>query len=127
MIFSKKLSESAISKWFILAAMTVSFFTVCYNTTALINALPVIAAQFHFSIVNLQWMINGYVLVAVSFISLSGKLGDIFDKKKVFIFGAVGYILASIMIALSWSQFSLIGSRALQGLFAAFITSSTLT
>lgn len=127
MIFSKKLSECTISKWFILAAMTVAFFTVCYNTTALINALPVIAAEFHFNIVNLQWMINGYVLVAVSFISLSGKLGDIFDKKKVFVFGASGYILASILIALSWNQFFLIGSRAVQGLFAAFITSSTLT
>jgi DHA2 family methylenomycin A resistance protein-like MFS transporter len=81
----------------VLAGMAVAFFTVCYNTTALINALPVIAAEFHFSIVNLQWMINGYVLVAVAFISLSGKLGDIFDKKKVFLFGAAGYILASIM------------------------------
>jgi len=121
------MTNKKISRWFVLAAMAIAFFTVCYNTTALINALPVIATEFHINVANLQWLINGYVLVAVSLIAFSGKLGDIFSKKKVFVFGALGYLVASIVIALSWNQISLIGARTLQGLFAAFITSSSLT
>ncbi|MCL5260841.1 MAG: MFS transporter, partial [Gammaproteobacteria bacterium] len=124
---NKKNLPNNISKWFVLAAMAGAFFIVCYNTTALINALPIIANQFHININDLQWVINGYVLTAVSFIALSGRLGDIFDKKKLFLLGALGYLICSIVIALSWNQFSLIGGRAAQGLFAAFIASSTLT
>lgn len=124
---TKNSTGKSIAKWFVLAAMATAFFTVCYNTTALINALPVIASQFHININDLQWVINGYILAAVSLIALSGKLGDIFDKKKIFLFGAFGYLICSIIIALSWNQFSLIVGRTLQGIFAAFITSSSLT
>lgn len=50
-----------------------------------------------------------------------GRLGDIYGRRRMFIIGAAGFTLASLLCALAWSPGVLIGARAVQGLFGALM------
>ncbi len=111
----------------ILVAASVSVLVIAYNTTALINALPVLQRQFRINPSNLQWLLNSYILASVALMLLAGKLYDTFDKKNVFLFSICEYILASIFIAFAPNTLCLVIGRTFQGLGAAMLASGSLT
>lgn len=110
----------------ILYAMGISMFTLGFNTTSIINAIPIISGNFSMEPTSIQWILNIYTILTASLILIAGKLNDIFSKKYFFIIGIVFYLLASIVIAGSNSSFQIILGRAMQGFSAAFITTSSL-
>ncbi len=114
-------------KWFVLLALSLSVFVLAFNTTAVINALPVIWVQFDISAAALQWIINAYILAAATSIMIAGKLGDIFNRKLLFIFGVFLFVLVSAVIAISNSTSVMIVGRLLQGVAAAFIAAGSLS
>ena len=113
-------------RWFVLGAMSLSVFVLAFNTTALINALPVLRREFEISAASLQWIINAYILAAATFILIAGKLGDIFNRKTFFIFGVILFMIASVLLAECNNTVVLIITRLLQGIAAAFIASGSL-
>src|SRR4030095_13131303 len=95
---------------------------------AIVNvALPSIQADLHFTQENLQWVISAYALVFGGFLLLGGRLADITGRRRVFMVGLVIFSLGSLLSGLAWSEASLIGARAIQGLGAAAITPSALS
>ena len=114
-------------KWFALFALSLSVFVLAFNTTAVINALPIIREHFDISAASLQWIINAYILAAATTILIAGKLGDIFDRKLLFIFGAFFFTIVSILIAVSNNTPTIITGRLLQGVAAAFIAAGSLS
>lgn len=112
--------------WIVLTAICLSIFTVAFNTTALMNALVAMTNDLHLSPTALQWVINAYLLACASFIIIAGQLGDMFGRRKLFLIGAVGFIISSLIIALAHSPTAVIIGRTLQGLSAAIVTPSTL-
>lgn len=112
--------------WVNLVSMSLAIFVLTFNTTALVNALPVICVQYDMEVSNLQWIMNIYMLAAASFILIGGRLGDIFNRKKLFVFFSLVYSLSSLMIALIDSPFVLFTGRLVQGICAAFVTSGSL-
>ena len=98
-------------KWFVLVVMSLSVFVLAFNTTALINALPVLRDQFDIPAASLQWIINTYILAAATFILIAGKLGDIFNRKFFFLFGVVLFLVVSILLAICTSTVVLIVGR----------------
>jgi EmrB/QacA subfamily drug resistance transporter len=90
-------------------------------------ALPAIQADLGFSQENLQWVLSAYALVFGGFLLLGGRLADILGRRGVFMAGLVIFTLGSLFCGLAWSDESLIGARALQGLGAATITPSALS
>src|SRR5919197_3528567 len=90
-------------------------------------ALPSIQTDLHFSQENLQWVISAYALVFGGFMLLGGRLADILGRRGVFMVGLVIFSVGSLLCGLAWSEGSLIGARALQGLGAATITPSALS
>ena len=56
-----------------------------------------------------------------------GRLGDIFGRRRMFLFGVVVFALASATIGLAPSDGALVASRAIQGIGAAFMMPATLS
>jgi EmrB/QacA subfamily drug resistance transporter len=120
-------SRTESRPWWTLAAVCVPLFAVCVNTTAINTALPAIAQDFHSTQASLQWVVNAYVLAAAAFVVTGGDLGDIYGRRKVFVYGIGVYALASVVIALSTGAPMLIAGRALQGLGSAVIVPVSLS
>ena len=114
-------------KWFALALLCVTQFVVVLDIAVVNVALPSIQADLGFSQENLQWVISAYALVFGGFLLLGGRLADILGRRSVFMVGLVIFSVGSLLCGLAWSEASLIGARALQGLGAATITPAALS
>ena len=114
-------------KWFALALLSMTQFVVVLDIAIVNVALPSIQKDLGFSQENLQWVISAYALVFGGFLLLGGRLADILGRRIVFMVGLVVFSASSLLCGLAWSETSLIGARALQGLGAAAITPSALS
>jgi EmrB/QacA subfamily drug resistance transporter len=112
--------------WVILVLVCIAQFMVVLDATVVNVALPSIQKDLHMSEENLQWVVNAYTLVFGGFLLLGGRAGDLLGRKRLFLFGLVVFTAASLLDGLAVSQGMLIGSRALQGLGAAFISPAAL-
>ncbi|WP_020525388.1 MFS transporter [Catelliglobosispora koreensis] len=66
-----------------------------------------------------QWLGAGYTLAMAVGLLTGGRLGDIFGRKRMFIIGAAGFVVASLLCAIAQSPEILVTARVLQGLFGA--------
>ena len=114
-------------KWFALALLCASQFVVVLDIAVVNVALPSIQKDLGFSQENLQWVISAYALVFGGFLLLGGRLADIVGRRRVYFVGLIVFSLGSLLCGLAWSEASLIGARAIQGLGAAAITPSALS
>ncbi len=114
-------------KWFALALLSMTQFLVVLDIAIVNVALPSIQEDLGFSQENLQWVISAYALVFGGFLLLGGRLADILGRRIVFMVGLAVFSVSSLLCGLAWSEASLIGARALQGLGAAAITPSALS
>jgi len=87
-------------------------------------ALPTIQTELVISLAESQWIIGAYGLTLAGFLLLSGRAGDIYGQKKLFVFGIVLFTVASFTGGLAPSLLSLIVSRAIQGIGAAISTAT---
>jgi EmrB/QacA subfamily drug resistance transporter len=114
-------------KWLALALLSAVQFMVVLDIAIVNVALPSIQVDLGFSQENLQWVISAYALVFGGFLLLGGRAADLLGRKRMFVVGIVVFTVASLLAGLAWSEGSLIGARALQGLGAAVITPAALS
>jgi EmrB/QacA subfamily drug resistance transporter len=114
-------------KWLALALLSVVQFMVVLDIAIVNVALPSIQVDLGFSQENLQWVISAYALVFGGFLLLGGRAADLLGRRRIFLLGVVVFTVASLLAGLAWSETSLIGARALQGLGAAIITPAALS
>jgi EmrB/QacA subfamily drug resistance transporter len=79
-----------------------------------------------FSQANLQWVISAYALVFGGFLLLGGRTADLLGRRRIFMVGIIAFTIGSLLCGLAWSEASLIGARAIQGLGAATISPAAL-
>src|SRR6059036_3033762 len=114
-------------KWLALALLCVVQFMVVLEIAIVNVALPSIQVDLGFSEQNLQWVISAYALFFGGFLLLGGRAADLLGRRRIFLAGLVVFTLASLLAGLAWSEASLIGARAIQGLGAAIITPAALS
>lgn len=85
-------------------------------------ALPTIQKELAISLTASQWIIGAYGLTLAGFLLLSGRAGDIYGQKKLFVSGVALFTVASFTGGLAPSLLSLVVSRAIQGIGAAIST-----
>src|SRR6188768_2403671 len=114
-------------KWFALGLiLAVQFMTIL--DIAIVNvALSSIQSDLGFSQENLQWVISAYALVFGGFLLLGGRAADLLGRRRIFLVGLAVFTVASLLAGLAWSEASLIGARAVQGLGAAIISPAALS
>jgi len=113
-------------KWFALALLAAVQFMVVLDIAIVNVALPSIQLDLDFSQANLQWVISAYALVFGGFLLLGGRAADLLGRRRIFMFGLVVFTIGSLLCGLAWSEASLIGARAIQGLGAATISPAAL-
>jgi EmrB/QacA subfamily drug resistance transporter len=96
------------------------------DATVVTVALPRIGADFGADLSELQWVLDAYLLTLGALVLVGGALGDVLGRRRVFIIGMVGFAVASVLCAVAWDATSLIGARAIQGVFAALLTPASL-
>lgn len=98
-------------------------FMVNLDTSIVIVGLPVLTKQLQASFAAAQWVVLSYMLPLTALIAGAGRLGDIFGKKKLYLFGISLFTLASLGCGLAPGISTLIVFRGLQGVGAAFCLS----
>ena len=114
-------------RWWTLGAMSFALFMIMLDNTAVNVALPSIQKSFDASLSSLEWTVNAYTLTFAVLLVTGGRLGDIFGRRRMFLFGVVVFALASATIGLAPSDGALVASRAIQGIGAAFMMPATLS
>src|SRR4029450_12420364 len=119
--------DSNSRKWLALALLSAVQFMVVLDLAIVNVALPSIQVDLGFSQASLQWVMSAYALVFGGFLLLGGRAADLLGRRRIFFAGLVVFTVASLLSGLAWSESSLIGGRALQGLGAAVITPAALS
>ncbi|GAA2887471.1 MFS transporter [Streptomyces mexicanus] len=68
---------------------------------------------------TLQWLAAAYTLSMAVGLVTGGRLGDIHGRRRMFLVGAAGFTLGSLLCAVSVTPAMLIVARVVQGLFGA--------
>lgn len=105
----------------VLAAVSVALFCIQLDFFALNLALPGIGDSFHASPQATQWTISAYMLALGSMFIVGGRLGDVFGRRPVLLWGVAIFLLSSVGAALAPDIGTLICFRIVQGVGAAFI------
>jgi MFS family permease len=100
---------------------------VVVDSTIVQVTLPSIGREFGVSINGLQWIVIVYGLTLAGFLMLSGRVGDIYGHKKLFITGLLLFSLASLTGGLAPSEIVLILARVVQGLGAVMASATGLS
>jgi EmrB/QacA subfamily drug resistance transporter len=114
-------------RWWTLASMCFALFMIMLDNTVVNVALPSIQKSLHTSISGLEWTVNAYTLSFAVLLVTGGRLGDIFGRRRMFLFGVVVFGASSLFIGFSQSPAWLVGGRAVQGIGAAFMMPATLS
>jgi EmrB/QacA subfamily drug resistance transporter len=100
---------------------------VVLDGTIVVVALPSIQTGLGFTAPNLAWVVNAYLVPFGGLLLLSGRLGDLAGRRRVFVIGLCVFTTASLLGGLAINQAMLIGFRAVQGAGGALASSVVLS
>ena len=101
--------------------------TVVFLDSTVVNvALPAISEGLGAGLSGQQWVVEAYMLTLVSLLLVGGSLGDQFGRKRMFVFGLIGFGVTSALCAISPSVEFLIAARAMQGITGALLVPGSL-
>ena len=105
--------------WWTLAGSCIGLFVLMLDSTVVALALPSIHHDLGASRSELQWILNGYLLVIAALVVTAGRLGDIFGRRRIFALGLGVFGAGSVLAGAAWSPESVIAGRLAQGAGAA--------
>src|SRR5205823_1049154 len=114
-------------RWLALAVLVATQFMVVLDVAIVNVALPTIKTDLHFSQESLQWVITAYAILFGGVLLLGGRTADLLGRRRIVVAGLVLFTASSLLDGLAWSEASLIGFRALQGLGAAMLAPAALS
>jgi EmrB/QacA subfamily drug resistance transporter len=114
-------------RWLAFYIITLGDLMIVLDVTIVGVALPSIRQNLGFTEASLAWVVNAYLLTFGGFLLLSGRLGDIFGYRRLFIIGIVIFTLCSLGCGLANTQTLLIIARTIQGLAAAIVSAVALS
>src|SRR3984957_13014884 len=107
------------SRLLALVILCASSLMVILDGTIVTVALPTIQADLGFTAGNLSWVMNSYLIAFGGLLLLSGRLGDLLGRKRLFLAGIAVFVLASLACGLAAGPVMLIAARFIQGAVAA--------
>ena len=109
----------------LIIAILASF--VAFLDGSVINvALPQISNDLGGGLLTQQWVNDSYLITLGTLILAAGSLSDIFGRKRILVIGLVGFLVTSLLCAVSQTSEQLILSRGLQGVAGALLVPSSL-
>jgi EmrB/QacA subfamily drug resistance transporter len=114
-------------RYWSLAVIAVAQLMIVLDASVVIVALPSAQRALHISVANRQWVMSAYTLAFGTLLLLGGRIADYFGRRRMFIFGLLGFGGASALAGLAQNPAMLFGARALQGAFAAVMAPAALS
>lgn len=114
-------------RWLGLLFIGISVIVISLDNTILNVALPSITTDLSATTTDIQWIVDGYVLVFATLLLTTGTLGDRIGRKRTLQVGLVLFGLGSAFAAFSNSTGMLIGARMFLGVAGALMLPATLS
>ncbi|AUY48512.1 MFS transporter [Streptomyces sp. CB01881] len=108
-------------RWAALAVILAAEVMDLLDTTIVGVASPAVQRDFGGSDAQIQWISASYTLAFAVLLITGARLGDLLGRKNLFVAGAAGFTLASVLCAAAPGPGTLIAARTVQGLFAALL------
>ena len=118
--------EEGHNKQYILFVASLASFITAFMGSSVNIALPALSKEFNIDAVMLSWISTSYLLAAAISLVPSGRLADLYGRKKIFSYGIIIFIIASLSTGLSNSIPLLLFSRILTGIGVGMIFSTSV-
>ncbi|QGF22485.1 MFS transporter [Raineyella fluvialis] len=112
-------------RWWGMAAIALGTSLVIMDATIANVALPVVIDDLHMSATQAQWVSAVYALVFASLMLTSGRFGDLFGRRMMFVAGLVVFMGSSLVAGSAGSPEVLLAARLVQGVGAAMVLPAT--
>ena len=89
-------------------------------------ALPTLQKVFAADISSVQWVVETYALALASLLLVGGSMGDLYGRRKIYVYGVLLFAISSVACGLANSIAWLIVARAMQGVGAALLVPGSL-
>lgn len=110
----------------IMLIVLLSYLVILIDNSLVFTCSTEIGSSFNMSTTSIAWVSNAYALTFGGLLLLGGRLGDILNRKKVFIAGLLFFGFSSLAVSMAPNSAALIAFRAVQGCGAAIIAPATL-
>jgi EmrB/QacA subfamily drug resistance transporter len=109
-----------------LAVLSVGTLMIILDGTIVTVALPSIQRDLGFSPSSLAWVVNAYLIAFGGLLLLSGRLGDLFGRRRILVGGLAAFTGASLLCGIANSAGLLIAARFVQGAAGAMVSAVSL-
>src|SRR2546422_1123085 len=111
--------------WFVFAGLMAGMFIAALDQTIVATALPTIVGDLG-GLSHLSWVVTAYLLASTITGPLYGKFGDLYGRKKTLQVAIVIFLIGSMLCGISQNMPELIAFRAVQGLGAGGLITTTI-
>jgi EmrB/QacA subfamily drug resistance transporter len=113
-------------RWLALAVLCAGTLMIVLDATIVNVALPAIQGDLGFGQSSLAWVVNAYLIAFGGVLLLSGRLGDLVGRRRIFLLGLTVFTVASFACGISASREILIVARFVQGVGGAMTSAVIL-
>jgi len=119
--------EAHPQRWKAMPFIALAVSLIIMDATVVNVALPVIVGDLSLSASDAEWINSIYSLVFAALLITLGRVGDLYGRRKLLLFGIVTFGIASVIASMSTSGTTLISARLLQGIGGAMVLPATLS
>ncbi|WP_328647212.1 DHA2 family efflux MFS transporter permease subunit [Amycolatopsis sp. NBC_00348] len=114
------------SRGLALAVLCAASLMVVLDSSIVAVALPAIQTDLGFTAAGLAWVVTAYLVAFGGLLLLSGRLGDLLGRRRVFLGGLGLFTAASLAAGLAGNPTVLVASRFVQGVGGALASAVVL-
>ncbi|KAF9432474.1 hypothetical protein BGZ76_010770 [Entomortierella beljakovae] len=96
------------------------------NGSAMTVAIVDISKNLNFDSYSTQWIVSSYIVTFGGFLLLSGRIGDMYGHRNVFLAGQIWFGVWSLIVSFSTTPVMFCITRALQGIGASMSVPTAL-
>jgi EmrB/QacA subfamily drug resistance transporter len=115
---------SSARRWLVLLAISAGSMMAGLDSSITNTVLPVVATSLRASVSTTQWVVLVYLLLATVLALITGRLGDFYGHRRLYLLGYVVFVASSATCGFAPAIGWLIAARACQALGAAMLVSN---